>query len=256
MAALPPLRFRRPIRSLGLLLRSRRWVIGFATETAGWLVYVVALVLAPLSLVQAVSASGIAVLALLGVRGHPSLLSRHEQLAVGLALTGLVLLAISLVGLNPSSHAPHGVGVVIWLAAAAGAAITLIAVRTRLARAAALGLPLDFCSPTGTSLRSSSPWAASGPGPHPPVVCYAAGTGVLQTGFQHGSALTAAGIATLVTNAVPIAAGFVLFAEALPSGAQGVIQVAAFAAIVASAGFLGRSAARLDSAIRPASPAP
>jgi hypothetical protein len=39
-------------------------VIGFATETAGWLVYVVALVLAPLSLVQAVSASGIAVLAL------------------------------------------------------------------------------------------------------------------------------------------------------------------------------------------------
>ena len=89
----------------------------------------------------------------------------------------------------------------------------------------------------------------------PVIACYAAGTGVLQTGFQHGSALTAAGIATLVTNAVPItAAGFVLFAEALPSGAQGVIQVAAFAAIVASAGFLGRSAAPPDFAIRQAWP--
>ena len=41
------------------------------------------------------------------------------------------------------------------------------------------------------------------------VVSYAAGTSVLQAAFQHGSALTAAGIATLVTNAVPIAAGFV-----------------------------------------------
>ena len=162
VAALPPLRFRRPIRSLGLLLRSRRWVIGFATETAGWLVYVVALVLAPLSLVQAVSASGIAVLALLGVRGRPSLLSRHEQLAVGLALTGLVLLAISLVGIHPSSHAPHGVGVVIWLAAAAGAAIALIAVRTRLARAAALGLAAGLLFADGDISRSSSPWAASG----------------------------------------------------------------------------------------------
>jgi hypothetical protein len=257
VAELPPLRFRRPIRSLGLLLHSRRWVIGFATETAGWLVYLVALVLAPLSLVQAVSASGIAVLALLGVRGHPSLLSRHERLAVGLALTGLVLLAISLVGINPSSHAPHGVGVVIWLAAAAGAATTLIAVRTRLARAAALGLAAGLLFADGDiSAKLVSLGGIWFLALIPLIVCYAAGTGVLQTGFQHGSALTAAGIATLVTNAVPIAAGFVLFAEALPSGAQGVIQVAAFAAIVASAGFLGRSAARPDSAIGPASPAP
>jgi hypothetical protein len=66
---------------------------------------------------------------------------------------------------------------------------------------------------------------------------------VLQAAFQHGSALTAAGIATLVTNAVPIAAGFVLFDEALPGGAKGGLQIAAFAAIVASAGFLGSAAA-------------
>ena len=42
-----------------MLLRSRDWVIGFATESGGWVLYVVALRLAPLSLVQAVSASGI-----------------------------------------------------------------------------------------------------------------------------------------------------------------------------------------------------
>src|SRR4029453_4304326 len=103
VAGLPPLSPRRPFRSLGLLLGNRGWVIGFATETAGWLVYVAALRLAPLRLVQAVSASGIGVLALLGVRGRPGRLSRHEQLAVVLALVGLVLLSLSLVGSEPSS---------------------------------------------------------------------------------------------------------------------------------------------------------
>ena len=83
VAALPPLTARRPFRSLALLLRSGGWRLGFSTETVGWLVYVTALALAPLSLVQAVSASGIAVLALLGVRGHPSRLALREQLAVG-----------------------------------------------------------------------------------------------------------------------------------------------------------------------------
>ena len=245
MAALPPLSFRQPRRSVGLLLRSRGWVIGFASETAGWLVYVAALRLAPLSLVQAVSASGIAVLALLGVRGEPSRLSRHEQLAVGLALVGLVLLAVSLAGAKPSSHEPHAVGVLIWLAAAAGAAIALIVVRMSLARAAALGLAAGLLFADGDiSAKLVSFGGIWFLALVPLILCYAAGTGALQTGFQHGSALTAAGIATLVTNAVPIAAGFVLFDEALPGGAQGVIQVAAFASIVASAGFLGRAAAR------------
>jgi hypothetical protein len=139
-SALPPLSPRRPFRSLRLLLRNRDWLIGFATETAGWLVYVAALRLAPLSLVQAVSASGIAVLALLGVRGRVGRLLRHEQLAVVLALIGLVLLSVSLIDSKPSSHSPHAILVVIWLAASAGAAVALVVVPINLSRAVALGL--------------------------------------------------------------------------------------------------------------------
>ena len=52
-AALPPLSPRRPFRSAELLLRDRRWLAAFAAETAGWLMYVAALRLAPLALVQA-----------------------------------------------------------------------------------------------------------------------------------------------------------------------------------------------------------
>ena len=240
VAAMPRLSPRRPFRSLGLLLGNRAWLIGFGTETAGWLVYVAALRLAPLSLVQAVSASGIAVLALFTVHGHPGRLARHERLAVSIALIGLVLLAGSLVDSTPSSHTPHPVSVVVWLGASAGAAAALIVVRTRLVRAAALGLSAGLLFADGDIsaklITSGGIWLLA---LLSLVVCYAAGTSVLQAGFQRGSALTAAGIATLVTNAVPIAAGFVLFDESLPPGVRGVLQIAAFASIVASAALLG-----------------
>jgi hypothetical protein len=244
-AAMPPLSPRRPFRSLGLLLGNRRWLIGFGTESAGWLVYVAALRLAPLSLVQAVGASGIAILALLSVHGRPRRLSRYERLAVGIALIGLLLLSVSLVGFTPSSHPPHAARTVVWLGASAGAAAALIVVRIPISRAAALGLAAGLLFADGDIsaklVTFGGVWLLA---LLSLLACYAAGTSSLQAAFQHGSALTAAGIATLVTNAIPIAAGFVLFDESLPSGARGMLQVTAFASIVASAALLGMSAAR------------
>ena len=67
------------------------------------------------------------------------------------------------------------------------------------------------------------------------IVTYAAGTSVLQSAYQRGDVLTAAGTATIMTNAVPITAGFVPFGERLPHGIRTVLQLAAFACLVASA---------------------
>jgi drug/metabolite transporter (DMT)-like permease len=67
------------------------------------------------------------------------------------------------------------------------------------------------------------------------IVFYGAGTAVLQAAFQRGGALTTAGLSTLLANALPIAAGMVLFHEPLPSGWIGAVRVAAFAAVVAGA---------------------
>ena len=55
-SAMPPLSLRRPLSSLWLLFSNRRWLIGFFTGVGGWALYVAALALAPLSLVQAVAA--------------------------------------------------------------------------------------------------------------------------------------------------------------------------------------------------------
>jgi hypothetical protein len=220
-------------------------VIGFATESGGWVLYVVALRLAPLSLVQAVSASGIAVLAMLTVRGHPSRLRRHEQLAVIAAVAGLLLLAVSLIGTTPVSHPPDGLPAIVWLAASAAAAAALMVFRLGIARAAELGLAAGLLFAAGdVSAKLVSFGGIWFLALLPLVAAYGLGTSVLQGAFQHGSALTAAGLATLVTNAVPIAAGFVLFDEGLPHGAGGFLEVAAFASIVASAALLGHAAAR------------
>jgi hypothetical protein len=57
-STLPPLSLRRPLHSLVLLARSPSWLVGFLVGLGGWALYVGALRLAPLSLVQAASAGG------------------------------------------------------------------------------------------------------------------------------------------------------------------------------------------------------
>ena len=239
-AALPPLSPRRPFRSARLLLRNRRWLLAFGAETAGWLMYVAALRLAPLALVQAVAASGVAVLAFATARGHPSRLARREQAAVVLAVAGLALLGLSLVSATESDQRPGAIGIIIWLAACGAGAALLIAVPTRFGRVASLGLAAGLLFADGDISAKlvgyGGPWLIA---LATLIVAYAAGTSVLQWAYQRGDALTAAGTATMVTNTIPIAAGFVLFGEALPHGIRAAAQVAAFACLVASAVALG-----------------
>lgn len=235
-AGLPRLTPRRPLRSATLLLRDRAWRKGFAIESAGWLLFVAALRLAPLALVQAVGAGGIGVLALLTAHGSPRRLARSDQVAVAAAVVGLVCLSLSLIGSESSGGSPRPVAAVVWLAACAGGALTLVVARLPFARAASLGLAAGLLFAGGDiSVKlvvHGGVWLVAGISL---VLFYALGTMRLQAAFQRGDALTAAGLATLATNAVPIAAGFVLFGESLPGGLRAVLQVAGFLAVVSSA---------------------
>jgi hypothetical protein len=238
-AGLPPLSPRHPVRAASALLGSRAWVTAFGTETAGFAVYLIALALAPLALVQAISASGIAVLALAGAKGDPARLPRRERLAVLLAVVGLVLLAVSLVGASPVDGVPSVLGATVWLGACGVAAAILSGARMKVANAAVLGLAAGLLFSGGDI---SSKLVVHGGGwivaAVPLVAFYALGSIQLQSAFQHGQAVTAAGIATLTTNAVPIVAGVVLLHETLPGGANRVLQILAFVLIVGGAALL------------------
>src|SRR5947208_14049483 len=97
-AALPALSLRRPLRSVEALLTDRSWLFGFALESGGFALYVAALALAPLTLVQSVSAGGIGILAFVSARMRRQRLGRHELAGVLVPLLGLLALAVPLAG--------------------------------------------------------------------------------------------------------------------------------------------------------------
>jgi hypothetical protein len=239
---LPPLSIRSPLTSLRHLLGSRRWVLGFAIESCGWALFVLALALAPQALVQATAAGGIGILALLVSRVTHVPLSRHERLGVLIAVAGLVLLGISLAGGHDEGGGAGYLSVGLWIGASAVAALVSVQLLSgRIGAAPAYGVAAGLLFAAGDIATKGAVEAADS---HLAFVAaliaaYAFGTLVLQAGFQRGSALTTAGIATLLTNALPIVAGMTIFGEPLPEGWLGAVRIAAFACVVVGAVFLG-----------------
>jgi len=211
-SSLPPLTLRHPVRSLVSLFSNLRWLAGFMAGVGGWVVYVVALALAPLSLVQAAAAGGIGLLALLVHRGPGAGLRRREWWAVWVSILGLLLLAVSLAGGSTAGRVTSmtevggwilGSLVVAGIAAGPGSAL--------LASGAGLGIASGVLYAAGDVGTKA---AVQGHGflLFVPVVlaCHGLAFIALQLGFQRGAALATAGVATLLTNALPIGAGVVL----------------------------------------------
>jgi hypothetical protein len=239
---LPTFSIRRPVASLRSLLGQRRWLAAFGIQVAGFVLYVAALALAPLSLVQATAAGGIGILALMVSRITHVPLTRLERIGAAVSVVGLALLGLSLLSAHGEGSGATKAWVGVWLGAsavAAGLCLTLLA--RAVGRAPAWGIASGVLFAAGDV---ATKMAVSGSVSDVPfllalIVFYGTGTAVLQAAFQYGGALTTAGLSTLMTNALPIAAGMVLFHEPLPSGWIGVVRIAAFAAVVAGAVLLG-----------------
>ena len=241
-SSLPAVSIKQPLHAVRVLLASRRWLTGFLAEVAGWLLYVLALALAPLSLVQAASAGGIGVLAFLVGRPGMVRLARRERIGVGVAITGLGLLGLSLARGAEQGRSSEWVPLLAWIVGSL--VVALLVVRLGgglLGRGASYGAAAGILFAAGDVCTKSVVEGGSRLALAPLMLAaYAAGTLVLQMGFQRGGALTTAGLATMLTNAVPIAAGMTLYDEPLPSGAAGVARVLAFAFVIAGAVFLAR----------------
>jgi len=91
----PDVAMRNPLRSAGALFRSRWWAIGFGLATLAWVLHVAALSMAPLSLVQAVIAGGLALLAVPARRWFGVAVCRRDLLGMGLCAAGLAFLALT-----------------------------------------------------------------------------------------------------------------------------------------------------------------
>jgi hypothetical protein len=241
-AALPVLAIRRPLQSARALLTDRSWLLGFAMETAGFLLYVAALRLASLAIVQSVAAGGIGLLAYVSARVTGRRLGGRERNGVLLSILGLVALAVSLVGGSGEGGAGSTIAIIVWLAATAAAAILVVTLgRMALGVAIAEGIAGGlFFSLGDVSTKVATQGGARLVFVIPLILGYTLGTWLLQLGYQRGGALTVAGLATLLTNAIPIAAGTIVLDEPVPSGAYGGLRILAFAAVTIGAILLAR----------------
>jgi drug/metabolite transporter (DMT)-like permease len=260
---LPPLSLRRPLSSLRLLLGSRAWLAAFAMESGGFVLYVAALALAPLALVQSVAAGGIGILAVASARLGHHRLTKRESLGAGVSVAGLLFLALSLLDGGDQGAQGSLIEIGLWLGGTCAAAVLVLMVgRAFVGTAAADGIAgglLFSCGDISTKLATQG--GARAAFALVAIFGYLLGTSLLQIGYQRGAALTIAGIATLLTNALPIAAGTVLLHETLSEGGPRVLRILAFATVVAGAVLLARpqrgdAGGRLDSADQmPSTPA-
>ena len=227
-SVLPPLTLRRPLQSLLALFCTPRWLVGFLAGLGGWALYVVALRLAPLSLVQAAAAGGVAVLAVGGGR-----LTRSEWAGVGAAVAGLALLGASL-GSHTGSARGSALWVAVWMACSVGAAGAAALFRTGLGTTAGVLYAAGDVGTKAAVVGGARLWFVPGL-----LACHGLAFVAMQLAFQRGRRLATAGVAVLWTNALPIAAGMALYSES--SG--GALRIVAFALVLVAATALAREAA-------------
>jgi hypothetical protein len=241
-ASLPVLSMRRPLHSLHLLVTSRGWLVGFAMETSGFLLYAAALALASLALVQSIAAGGIGVLAYVGERVSGRRLKPRQVAGVALSVVGLGALGVTLAQSSGAGGQGSIVAIALWLGGTAAlAGVTLLIGRRTGANAIAEGIAGglffsigDFSTKLATQGGARSAFVIT------LIAGYTLGTSLLQLGYQRGGALTVAGLATLITNALPIAAGTIVLHEPIPAGVWGALRILAFAAVTAGAILLAR----------------
>jgi hypothetical protein len=236
-AQLPVLSMRRPWHSLRLLLGDHSWLRGFSLETGGFLLYAAALALAPLALVQSIEAGGIGVLAFVSSRMTGRRLGSQRLAGVVLSTLGLVALAVSLSKGNAGGAHGTLAGILTWLGVTAVVAVAVLAAGRRFgSQAVAEGIAGGLLFSIGDiSTKLATQGGVRTAFVVTLILGYLLGTSLIQMGYQRANALTVAGLATLLTNAVPIVFGTVVLAEPVPPGIWGPLRILAYVAVSAGA---------------------
>jgi hypothetical protein len=244
-AGLPQLSLRAPLRSLRALFGNARWLLGYGVGIGGWGLYIVALSLAPLSIVQAASGGGIGVLAFLVFRARPESTSRREAIGVASAMVGLVLLGVSLAHQPSSPRDVQALPVSLWIGASLVAVVFMVRLGARTSLAgASMGAAAGMLYASG-DIATKAAFASSHRLEFVAVLlaCHGLAFVALQRGFQLGGAMQTAGLSTILTNSLPIAAGIAVFHEGMPPGVLGFARGLAFGLVLVAAAVLARGPA-------------
>jgi drug/metabolite transporter (DMT)-like permease len=250
--AAPAVDMRHPIRSAVGLFRAKWWAIGFALAFGAWGLHVAAISMAPLSLVEAVIAGGLVILAVLAERWFGLTLGKREWLGLCMSAAGLAFLAITVQGASAGDDSASysiaamtafegglvGIGALlvlsgqveqaprrrgVMLGAAAG---VLFGVSTVSIKALTGTVPEDLISIV-------SPWT---------VVAIAASIGAFYAsarGLQIGAAIPVITLMSVAATVSNILGGIIVFGDPVGSDALGIVMRSlAFALVIVAAALM------------------
>jgi hypothetical protein len=244
----PDVAMRSPLRSASALFRSKWWAIGFGLAFCAWCLHVAALSMAPLSLVQAVIAGGLALLAIPARRWFGIAVGRRELFGLVLCGAGLAVLALT-AGHGRSGGGFTGSTMMAFEGGtlAVGGLLMLASSHERLEDrgwlllAAAAGTLLGvsdvalkaLTETVGSPLSVISPWTA---------VAVLGGIGAflaLARGLQLGEAVAVIIVFSAAATLAAIAGGILVFGDPLGSNPLAVAgRSSAFLAVIAAAALL------------------
>jgi multidrug transporter EmrE-like cation transporter len=249
LAGVPEVRLH-PVSIVRTASRSKRWLAGFAAMLFGLALQVVALTLAPVSVVQPILACGLLGLAAIGPWLLDEQLERRDVVALGSVLLAAVAIAVSTRVTTPlASEAPGGRFALLSVPVAI-AAVLLVRSRSRslvnLALGAGLLYGLGAVSEKAVATHLVSRGLLKGtlaamatPYPWLFVAATLAGMVMFQVGLQSNPASLMASLTNVVSTACALAGASIVFSERLlPAGWWMLARLAGFGGILAAVAIL------------------
>jgi hypothetical protein len=228
--AAPDVDMRHPGRSIVGLFRSKWWTLGYVVAAIAYAFHVGALAMAPLSIVQAVLAGGLVVLAVLAEKLFGFDLGRREWIGVVLAAIGLAFLALTANGASGKKSADYSMlGLVTCELLLVAAGVVLILKGREgdrengrrcgiyLAIAAGLLFTVSHVSIKAISHHSDGgPIAVlETPFPYLVIACGVVAFFVSARSLQIGDGVAVIAVTSIASNASAMPAGVLVFSDSL-----------------------------------------
>jgi drug/metabolite transporter (DMT)-like permease len=235
-----------PLRSAKSLFASKWFAIGWGVAVFAWVLHVLAMAVAPLSVVQAVLSTGVVMLAVLAEKVFGFKVGRRQKLGVALTAIGLVLLVVTLPH-APGSHSKFSLPAMIAFEAGMLTLGALLISGRRLGApdhhhgvllGAASGILFGVSDVSIKALTGLDGLAAIAVSPWLLVTVLASVVAFYASarGLQDGEAVPVIAATSTAANVSAIAGGIIVFGDPMPGDALGIIvQIAAFALVIIAA---------------------
>jgi drug/metabolite transporter (DMT)-like permease len=238
----PPVDYKHPLKSSVALFRTPIYTLGCVVATTSWGFHVLALGLAPISVVQATIAGGLVLITVLADRVFGHSVTRREWIGVALTAAGLAFLAATLEGTADSAHHSYENAVFYTTIVAATLAGGYLASRSTSGPSLAISAGLLWAASDITikALTGKTDLGAVGIVLHPfaliIVVLSLVALLISARSLQLGPVVPVIALTSATANVVTIAAGPIVFQEPLPEEPLALVtRLAAFALVITAA---------------------